>query len=77
MIHYTLSIDSAFIIHGTWDLNSLNESYVTFGDGVQGFNLGSIVEWDYVRYGVVPEPCTYAMILFGMYLLALRMRDDR
>lgn len=53
MINYSLWIDGDFAISGMWDLNSLNESFVGFGDAVQG--AASLADWDYMRFGVVPE----------------------
>lgn len=74
MIHYTLWIDYAYQITGAWDLNSLNKSYVAFGDGTQGPFHGSITEWDYVRYGVVPEPDSLIIYVMCMCLLAMGRR---
>lgn len=56
MISYSLSIDGAVVRSGSWDLFSLNESFFNFGDGVQGAR--SLTEWDYVHFGVLPEPTT-------------------
>ncbi|MBI5866501.1 MAG: hypothetical protein HZB38_18690 [Planctomycetes bacterium] len=54
MVAYALWIDGALAISGQWDLNSVNRSLFNFGDGIQG--VRSLSEWDYVRFGVIPEP---------------------
>jgi hypothetical protein len=56
MVSYKLWIDGILVRDGFWDLNSLNQSYVAFGDGGQGGGARSLAKWDYVRFGVVPEP---------------------
>jgi hypothetical protein len=53
MVDYQLWIDGEPILSGYWDLNSLNQSFVTFGDGTSGGGSRSLVKWDYYRFGVV------------------------
>lgn len=64
MVSYQLWIDGAFAKSGTWYLNSLNRSFVNFGDGTQGGQTRSLEKWDYFRFGVVPEPgCAMLLII--------------
>ncbi|MBK8914835.1 MAG: hypothetical protein IPM64_09605 [Phycisphaerales bacterium] len=71
MLSYSLYVDGTFARNGIWDLNSLNESYVGFGDGRLGGGVTSLASWDYVRFGTVPEPAASAL---GSMLLALFLR---
>ncbi len=64
MISYSLWIDDEFIRFGEWDLFSLNMSRFAFGDGVQGAR--SLGEWDYVRFGVIPEPAAWITLSVGI-----------
>lgn len=70
MLTYSLRIDGVFAWCGAWDLNSLNESYVAFGDSVMGGGITSISSWDYVRFGVIPEQSTLAGVLWLLRLAA-------
>lgn len=63
MVHYSLHIDNQLIRDGQWDLNSLNRSFLAFGDAVRG--VRSVSEWDFVRFGVIPEPSSFiALAMF-------------
>jgi hypothetical protein len=66
MINYHLWIDDVHVRDGVWDLDSLNESYLFFWDGTQGPDSGSVAQWDYVRFGVIPEP---SCLLLGTAVL--------
>lgn len=66
MVTYSLWIDGIFTRNGTWDLFSLNTSFVAFGDGVQGAR--SFADWDHVRFGVVPEPASFVMFVLATLL---------
>ncbi len=56
---YELYIDGVFARQGEfWD--GLMESYVTWGDAVSG--AASLSHWDYLRFGVVPEPCSLFLL---------------
>jgi hypothetical protein len=50
---YQLYIDGDLAMEGSFWL-SLTDSKVNWGDGVQG--ASSLSRWDYVRFGVIPEP---------------------
>lgn len=63
MVSYDLWIDGVFMRSGEWDLESLNQSFVYFGDVARGAEVTSIADWDYVRFGVVPEPAALPLVL--------------
>ena len=67
LVSYDLFIDDAFVRSGACYLNSLNQSFVAFGDGTQGAGSRSLSKWDFVRFGVVvPEPNAFlTRILLG------------
>jgi hypothetical protein len=67
---YAFYIDENFVRNGVWDLFSLNQSFVNFGDGVQGAR--SLSEWDYVRFGVVPEPGSALLLVIASACLGGR-----
>ncbi len=71
MLSYVLEIDGVTIHSGDFELDSLLSSYVTFGDGVLGQR--SHAQWDYFRYGVVPEPVP----LLGTCLVIGLLRSPR
>ncbi len=68
MLGYDLYIDGALAIEGSFWL-SLAGSRVAWGDGIQGG--ASLTYWDYVRFGVIPEPAT-GLLLSGALALASR-----
>ena len=67
---YELAIDGQVVRLGTlWQ--GVSTSYVGWGDEASGFLGGSLHEWDYFRFGVVPEPSSLvcaALILVGRRL---------
>jgi len=67
MQRFELSIDGEPAYSGFFESNTLLQSFVAFGDSVQGQR--SLTCWDYVRFGVVPEPATLSALLacaFGL-----------
>ncbi len=70
MLSYELEIDGATLHTGIFELNSLLSSYVAFGDGAQP--LRSRTEWDYFRYGVVPEPNLTLSVLVLLFTWRFR-----
>jgi hypothetical protein len=70
MVNYRLWIDGQFARTGQWDLISFNQSFFVFGDMGQFGGTGSVTEWDYVRFGVVPEPGTGSILLSVLAALA-------
>jgi hypothetical protein len=53
MRNYQFFVDNQLVREGLF-VQKFVQSYVAWGDGWQGF--ASVHEWDYVRYGVIPEP---------------------
>lgn len=74
MLSYSLFIDGVFARTGVWDLDSLNESYVAFGDAVMGGGVTSYAEWDYVRFGVIPEPESAVLVGIAFAFLTSQRR---
>lgn len=71
MRSYVLSIDGVPALSGSlWQ--GLWTSTVTWGDG--GYNAASLSRWDYVRFGVVPEPGSMAFGMVSALLLSTRTR---
>lgn len=68
MRSYQLYIDGELRIEGVF-CEVFGPTRVNWGDFVMGFT--SLAEWDYVRFGVVPEPSSYA---YALALLALLRR---
>ncbi len=62
MLTYDLYIDGDLAHEGTFWQGSL-ESKLAWGDGVRG--AASLAHWDYVHFGVVPEPSSL-MLLIGI-----------
>jgi hypothetical protein len=54
MEQFVFFIDGTAVHIGEFDSDSVLQSFVAFGDGVQGAR--SLSQWDYFRFGVVPEP---------------------
>jgi hypothetical protein len=67
MVNYRFWLDDQRARDGVWDLNSLNRSFVDFGDVGQGSGARSLAEWDYLRFGVVPE-CDSAVFLAALFV---------
>lgn len=72
MVNYSFYIDGTLALAGTFEPATLNVSFFAFGDGVNGRR--SLTEWDYVRFGVVPEASS-GLGLLGLGLLAARWRS--
>ena len=72
MIHYSLWIDGEYARDGEWNLLPINQSFAIFGDIHRGGVATSYSEWDYFRFGTIPEPTSGA--LFVGVLLAYRKR---
>jgi len=73
MISYSLWIDGQYARDGEWDLISWNQSFVLFGDIHRGGVSTSCSEWDYFRFGTVPEP-TGVTVLVAVALVVSRRR---
>ena len=75
MTNYALFIDGRLARSGAWDPESSNESFVAFGDASYGGGVLSRAEWDYARFGVVPEVgSAHCAICVFSCLLVLRRK---
>ena len=61
MLTYRLFIDGVERRTGSF-WQGLTSSFVEWGDLVQSHEGGSLHRWDYVRFGVVPEPGALALL---------------
>lgn len=61
MLTFDLAIDGQFVHRGEFLTRATPDSTFLFGDGVQG--AASLSRWDYVRFGVVPEPSMMSYLL--------------
>jgi len=71
MRSYDLMVDGALIRTGLFWEPTFERSKVTWGDKARG--SASLADWDYLRFGVVPEPGT--IILFLVAVFGPRARD--
>ncbi|MCC6360948.1 MAG: hypothetical protein IT450_19585 [Phycisphaerales bacterium] len=70
---YSLYLDGAFLRAGSFEETTLGPSGVSFGDATSGGLITSRVDWDYFRFGLVPEPSPSLSLL----ILALTSRQWR
>ena len=61
MLTFDLAIDGQFVHRGEFLTRATPDSRFAFGDGTQG--AASLASWDYVRFGVVPEPTMMSYLL--------------
>lgn len=71
MLTYELRIDDVSVMNGVF-VDVFTASEVAWGDGVYGGS--SLTEWDYFRFGVVPEPQVWLSTLFGLLLIPRMVR---
>ena len=71
MRSYDLAVDGDLIHTGVFWEPTFERSKVAWGDEARG--SASLVDWDYFRFGVVPEPGT--MILFLMAVFGQGAKD--
>lgn len=64
MIEYQLYVDGELLHESEFDPFTVLDSFVAFGAGVQG--ASSYTTWDYVRFGVVPEPRSAILLSVGL-----------
>lgn len=62
MLTYTFYIDGQLAHSGPF-WQAASKSYMAWGDGVEG--AASVHDWDYVRFGVIPEPDGLFSALIG------------
>ena len=70
MVDYTMIIDDAVAWEGFFVPGTVNSSIVVFGDRLVGSASGS--QWDYFRFGVVPEPGCALLLAVGLFLAPAR-----
>jgi hypothetical protein len=70
MLNYDLYIDESLAFEGVF-VDVVTTSLMGWGDGVQGSS--SLVDWDYVRFGVIPEPNS-ALVWLAAGLVLLRWK---
>jgi hypothetical protein len=58
---YQLFIDGELRRVGSF-WQGLSQSYIAWGDGTQDFVGGSLHHWDYLRFGVIPEPPALGLV---------------
>jgi hypothetical protein len=66
MEHYDLLMDGSPVLVGRF-MPAGPPSHLVWGDGVQGAT--SLSRWDYVEFGVVPEPSSMLCVLFALPFL--------
>ena len=72
---FDLFIDGRFAHAGTFESQSFLQSFVVFGDTVIG--AASLSRWDYVRFGVVPEPTSGSLLAIGSILIVMARSGRR
>jgi len=75
MRSYALYVDDELIHNGAFWEPTTTRSRISWGDGIQG--AASHHDWDYFRFGVVPEPSSSLLVLSflgAMALASLRRR---
>jgi len=71
---YELQIDSTVVYRGEFSPFAVRRSRITWGDFVRG--AASNADWDYFRFGVVPEPGT-CTLLVALLCVARIMNSTR
>lgn len=69
---YRLYIDGDLVNEGSFFEPSPVRSQIAWGDAVQGAR--SLANWDYFRFGVVPEPTSVLLTGVGLLITSLRSR---
>jgi hypothetical protein len=59
---YTVSVDGVPVYDGQFQTPSLLDPFLSFGDSRVG--AASVSRWDYVRFGIVPEPGSLVLVMF-------------
>jgi hypothetical protein len=67
MIDFDLFIDDELANEGTFQDAASNQSFIAFGDMIDG--QASLSRWDFLRFGVVPEPSASVLALTTLWLL--------
>jgi hypothetical protein len=74
MVDYSLWIDDVLVHDGEFYTPTSADSFFAFGDFSYGGAITSVTEWDYVRFGVVPEPTSLVPVLLTFVLLTRTLR---
>jgi hypothetical protein len=74
MVEYSLSLDEEEVFTGLFEDQSFLQSFVGWGDLANG--AASLTRWDYVRFGVVPEPHSLAYSIIAAFVLRLSASRD-
>jgi hypothetical protein len=75
MVSYSLWIDDELSLTGQFE-SVFQASRVSWGDGAQG--ASSLSHWDFLEFGVVPEPSTsYLLLLAACVLANQKINGDR
>jgi hypothetical protein len=61
---YDVRIDGDLAIHGEF-VDVFTRSQVSWGDGI--FGGSSLTNWDYFRFGVVPEPQPWLLLILSVH----------
>ncbi len=75
MEDYAFYVDGTLVHEGTLIQSGGLQSRIAWGDGVQG--AASLHDWDYFRFGVVPEPSQLLALLILCALGARTYRSGR
>jgi hypothetical protein len=67
MHDFELYVDNVLVHEGVFESESLLQSYVAFGNGTLG--ASSLSRWDYVRFGAIPEPTSFLLVIIGLTAL--------
>ena len=66
MDSYDVFLDGTQVHTGSFDGDTFLNSFVNFGAGVQGASSRS--SWDFVRFGVIPEPRASFLLMTGFVI---------
>lgn len=67
---FRLDIDGTPRYEGPFESQSFLQSFLAFGDTTTG--AASLSRWDYVRFGVIPEPASISMCFVTSFLVVRR-----
>jgi hypothetical protein len=74
MVDYSFWVDGEHVHDGAFYTATALDSFLMFGDPAYGGNVTSVSQWDYVRFGVVPEPASFVSVLFTFLSLTMKSR---
>jgi hypothetical protein len=68
MVDFQFFIDDQLVQDGTFQEPATNQSFIAFGDMIDG--QASLSRWDYLRFGVVPEPSAFLLAMAALCLIS-------